>query len=132
MSSHIYVAAPYGARDDAEKLANLLWEYGFVITSRWHSGPIAAAQRTREVNRRIAAQNWHDVNGADILVGLARSEGRGTLVEIGAAIALEIPIILVGNPDDVTLMVDHDSVLWVKSFEEVILALTDNDDDDSN
>lgn len=124
MTKHIYIAGPYGRRDEAEALANELWENDFVVTSRWHSGPPLSMERTPASDRRICMQNWWDLSGVDAVVALVYPECRGTLVEIGAAIADPYTaVFLVGDPAvSPTLMIEEESVSWV-SRGAIVVAL---------
>ncbi len=112
----IYIAGPYARRDEAEALADELWSNGcFVVTSRWHGGP-AAVDRARTIfsDRKIAMQNWHDIEAADLMVAFVDDTCRGTLVEIGAAIGHpDMYLVLIGKRGDgPTLMIEHDCAHW--------------------
>lgn len=121
MTKHIYVAGPLGRRDEAEVLANELWAKGFVITSRWHSGPLPSEPPP---DRKIAMQNWNDLLSSDILVANIFPECHGTLYEIGGGIASEsIDVFVVGDRGHpYHSMGEHDCVSFY-SRKEIVEAL---------
>lgn len=122
MTKHIYVAGPYGRRDEAEALAKELWAKGFVITSRWHHGPPGDPPP----DRQIAMQNWGDLQNAEIVVALIYPECHGTLFEIGGGImSPDHDVFIVGERGHpYHSMGEHDSVTF-RSREAIVNTLCD-------
>lgn len=90
----IYIAAPYPIRDHAIDVMHDLESQGHVITSRWLKAP-------DELTDEHARKDLDDVREADMLLALNPPgwEDKGTggrHVELGYAIALSIPVMLVG------------------------------------
>ncbi len=138
--THVYLAGPYGAREKIREFAEEVWEAGFVVTSRWHDLPKNdPSKRDRKTDQRISAQNWHDMGNSDVVIAVADTAGRGTLVEIGGAIASGKVVLIAGNPNDVTLMVDlPGSTFFAADLAEALEMLAaqeradDGDDDDDD
>lgn len=114
-----YLAAPYAARDIVREYADELRSIGYTITSSWldekheiNSGTTGAA--TSLDDAQVAAhahQDLIDIHKADVVVlftaaafahldgGTSTSGGRH--VETGYAIALDLPVLVVGEPENV-------------------------------
>jgi nucleoside 2-deoxyribosyltransferase len=97
MPKRYYVATRKDRTADAEALANALQAHGWERTLDWSDRTNVGPERYPET----AADEIQAVREADVLVVLLPG-GYGTHVEIGAALALETPVIL-HAPDRKTL-----------------------------
>lgn len=111
----VYIASSKRMWSEAEELAYHLRERGFVVTSRWHeTAPHPNEGKLHRTERQsIAIVNAGDLRSAHAVVYLADSEARGALVEVGMILGLGRCLVIVGHPDDVSLMVDQPRVGWV-------------------
>jgi len=122
----VYVATRLHLAPDARVCAAALIAAGHVVTSTWHLHDRDAAYETalaRDARRDIAARNVADVGRADALVLLAAPGMQGSLVEVGIAIGSGRPFVVVGRPEDVTLMVDVAPVAFVPSVDAAVAAI---------
>jgi hypothetical protein len=95
MPTRVYIAAPYPCIEDANDLASRFVDDGIVVTSRWLRGD-------GDLSPTWARRDLGDVAAADVLVALNPPEWheRGTggrHVELGFALAMWKPIVLVGE-----------------------------------
>jgi hypothetical protein len=100
----IYVASR--SQTAGRKIGDLVRSAGHVIVARWLDEPGyegLPADETRR--RRVAVENLTDVRSADLLILRAEPDGSfvpgGKHVESGAALALGIPVIVLGPPENV-------------------------------
>ena len=99
MNLRVYIAAPYPTRADVKNIALDLRRTGIAITSRWIFEDDA-------LDDKAARRDLTDVARCDVLIAYNPSgwENTGTggrHVELGYAIALMKPIILVGARSNV-------------------------------
>jgi nucleoside 2-deoxyribosyltransferase len=91
----VYITAPYPLIATARLLADALRREAIVVTSRWLDG------EEGETSAESAAKDLADVAAADVLVAInppawANRGTGGRHVELGYAIALFKPILLLG------------------------------------
>jgi nucleoside 2-deoxyribosyltransferase len=97
--TRVYLAAPYPCLDDALIVAMAFKSRGIGITSRW-------LYESAELNGLWARNDLADVARADVVVILNPPEWRelgtgGRHVELGFAIALWKPIVLIGAASNI-------------------------------
>mgnify|MGYP003394985678 CR=1 FL=1 len=94
----IYLAAPWTHRQYAHTVAQDFRVQGFVIVSRWHDvwGNQDASAVTPTILQTEALADVADLFSAEALVVLNREKSEGKAVEQGIALALRIPVIIVG------------------------------------
>lgn len=119
-----YLAAPYGAREQVAEHARELVHLGIDVTASWldekheiNAGTTGAATALDpEEVARHAATDLDDIARCDVLVLFtARSLGfdpaevasGGRHVETGYALAKNIPVIVIGEPENVFHRLDH-------------------------
>ena len=90
----VYIAAPYELRDHAISVMHHLEALGHEVTSSWLKG-------VDQNDDATARKDLADVRSADLLLLINPAEyaGKGTggrHVEVGYALALEIPVVIVG------------------------------------
>lgn len=99
---------------------------GHVVTHDWtvcdDSGLAGAA--LAEYHARCAFEDLEGVRRADAVVVLPHPDGKGLYCELGAALALGKPIIVVGDALDChTIFLRHPLCRWVATDEEIVPVL---------
>lgn len=108
----VYLAAPYAARDKVRKYADELTRIGFKVTSTWLAEEHEINDGTTGADQvsAYAVQDFDDIRYSDLIVvfsawslGLdsAATTSGGRHVETGFALALDKPVIVVGEPENV-------------------------------
>jgi nucleoside 2-deoxyribosyltransferase len=110
----VYLAAPYAVRDTVRDLAAELARIGFTITSSWldekhditPGTEKAATDLTDAQVSAHARQDMNDIDVSDLLVlftakACGAEGGGGRHIETGYALARGIPVIVVGDPENV-------------------------------
>ena len=138
----VYLAAPYAARDALRKCADDLTRLGHHCTSSWlketseiGAGTVgvaaditdeqaAAHVRTdlRDVRSSQAIVMWTWAAAEPIVVTGGGNSG-GRHVEVGAAMAQGIPVVVIGEPENIFHR--GDGVVCVADWHEACLALAD-------
>lgn len=101
---NVYLAARYERREELAAYALDLPPLGHVVTSRWLDGSHGESYRaiTDSQRRAAAVEDLADISQSDLFVAFTGSGGRGGRhVETGVAIALSLPVWLVGEPENV-------------------------------
>jgi nucleoside 2-deoxyribosyltransferase len=112
MSVHIYIAARFSRRPEANALANKLKALGHTIVSRWvkpdsdHVAPTGLSkQAADDERRRFAQEDFDDLCACDMIVSLQeepRNNSRGGRhVEFGMALALGKKVVCIGPRETV-------------------------------
>lgn len=100
MTPRVYIAAPFPLRDYAVAMMHdLERRFGFEVTSRWLKAP-------DELADEHARKDLADIAAADVLLAINPSDwiDKGTggrHVELGYALALGIPIVLLGSRSNI-------------------------------
>lgn len=128
MKERVYLAGRFSRRDEFKRLADAITAAGHEVTSRWlysndhhlkldrgHLSAVAAAARDLE-----------DVRAATVCIAFteepAGPQGRGGRhVELGAALALGMRVIVVGDPEHIFHLLP--GVLQVGSDDDALAAL---------
>jgi nucleoside 2-deoxyribosyltransferase len=106
----LYLAAAYGRKNEIRKYAQQATDEGLYVTSRWleepHDPNTKMSEVTDEFLESVAVQDFDDIDAADVLVFWAEDQDKqpprgGRHVEMGIAIGRNIPIIVIGNPENV-------------------------------
>jgi len=138
MTLSVYIAAPYAARELVADRITQLTRIGFTVRCRWADGThdVGPEGAALEVDRGLrgawAADDLEDIDNADVFVVLAAGEAlalsdlhRGTSggrhVEMGYALARELPVVFVGEPENVFHALH--AVTVVPSWEEAVIEL---------
>lgn len=128
--SAVYVAGPYAARHRLNGFAVHLRDLGVEVTASWlqetHDitpGTINAATDLTDADvSRHAATDLHDISRADLLVLItAEVSGLdpttvfsgGRHVETGYALAVDVPVLVVGEPENVFHRLGPGLGVWV-------------------
>lgn len=113
----IYVAAPYGKKEQAQIAANELAQNGHFITSRWH----------KDSGDKPPAEECYidllDIECSDCVLALFGKEGRGKWIECGYALAKGKHVILVDEENtlaEVTIFQHHLNWTTVQDLDEAI------------
>jgi hypothetical protein len=127
IARRIYVAARMADKGKAAALAAALRLQGHRVCSGWHDWPdvedVAAAEGCRATRQLISARCHADLREAGCIVALAHPDCRGTLVELATAYHLGQEVLVIGDPCDLTLMLDLPEVRWVPSTSAALAVL---------
>lgn len=139
----VYLAAPYAARAQIKRYASEVTRIGYKVTSRWldethevSEGTIGAAGDLDDTTAAgHASDDLFDISRADLFVlftaaqsglnggpGAAGTSG-GRHVETGYAIARDIPIIVVGEPENIFHRLGS-AAMCVPNWHEAVLELS--------
>ena len=97
----IYVAGPWAHRHKAKDAAQTLREAGHKIVSRWHDIWADADTTDPLMLEQEAAMDLQDVDASDVVVVLNIEKSEGKALEQGFALALGIPVVVVGARSNV-------------------------------
>lgn len=120
----IYIAGPIGSIAYAKSIAADLTERGHKITSSWHAGELLAptdAGLSERQRREISEKALEEITCSDAMLLIAHKDGRGSLVEAGFALGLDLYVVALGNRMDVTVMLN--CVTWVGFKEDAFAEL---------
>jgi len=115
----VYIATKWEAREEAIHLAAIVSQLGCVVMCRWW----LETQNT-------ATQAVLDLEGvilADVLIILAKRDFpyKGVYAELGAALATDTPVWIVGNSLDSCIFTKHPLVVKFNSVDEMLIDLKD-------
>lgn len=119
----IYTAAPWKFRVEAKQVAQQFRDAGHQIISRWHdewadrpSANVPLAELRGEAEKDV-----EDVRHAEVVVVLNWEQSEGKAVEQGIALALNIPVLVIGAASNVFHYLP--AVRCVDSFAAALRAL---------
>jgi nucleoside 2-deoxyribosyltransferase len=118
----IYVAGPWKHRDDVSAIAAQFEAAGFAISHRWWDFDGNDADST--YLRECAVKDVLGVMGSDVLVVVNAEMSEGKAVETGIAIALDKPIVIIGERSNifhhlnVYLTSTPEEVKWICSYDD--------------
>lgn len=131
----IYVASKFGNKEEVRRVQALLRAAGHEVTYDWtgDAAPeIAGACNEfmipidEDIARELARRDERGVAGADALIFIATKEGgRGCYTEMGIAIALRIPVIVLGPHVNSIFMYASNVVRFDGSAEDLVAQLAD-------
>lgn len=93
----IYLAGPWTHRFQANGVAKQIRAAGHIVTSRWHDLWLESDSDDPTVLETEAQNDLLDLDHSDQLIVLNIEKSEGKAVEQGYALALGIPIIIVGD-----------------------------------
>lgn len=123
----VALSAKFSRRDEMQVVARWLQSLGYVITSRWLEAQADDSDLTAAEASAAAVMDVEDVLEADVLVAfaerpLSRDDVRGGRhVELGVALAVGKPVVLVGRPEHV--FHSHPGVVRVDCKTDMARAL---------
>lgn len=103
----VYLAAQFPRREEMAGIKSELESAGFVVTSCWIEAPGAEVRSAEpEELARCAAMDLEDLRSADVLIAFSEEHDSGYYtggrhVELGYALALQIPVLLIGPIENV-------------------------------
>ena len=105
----IYVAAKYCDRDAVRVVYDDLRKNGHEITCDWTDHNIYTEDAPLEKKSSFAADDIDGVRNADAVIALFIEERhqRGALIEIGAALGLGKPVMIVGDHEASSTLLQH-------------------------
>lgn len=115
----VYIAAPYPWRDSAIHVMRQLVDVGVQVTSTW----LVVQEEMADASARV---DLADVARADVLIainppGWEEQGTGGRHVELGYALALKRPVVLVGQPSNVFHYLDD--IVRVPSCGDLVATL---------
>lgn len=131
-TQRIYLAARYSRWHELTDYAQQLRAYGYVITSRWLEGRSSLSseglseEAPLEQRASFALQDWEDLMSADVCVSFTESPRSsntrgGRHVEMGAALAAQKRVIVVGHRENVFHCLPQ--VEFYRTWQECFQAL---------
>ena len=107
-NTRIYIAARFGRRQEAERLANYLRFHGFTVVSRWHSEEAVRTWGTNDADPEISIRCLSDIRRCDAFVALSEAPDcavagaarGGRHCEFGIALALGKRLFVVGTAEN--------------------------------
>lgn len=105
MMNRIYLAGPYGRRDELSHYADRLEHFGYTITSTWlRSGEWEAREQVTRASSAVT--DYYDLLLSDTLVCFTEPEGSGCSrggrhVEFGVALAYGKKVVVVGPRENI-------------------------------
>lgn len=121
MKVKVYVAAKFEDAPMAKETMNLLEKEGFEITHDWTKEFFEKPEVTDELLSKCAVADADGVIGAHVLVIYPHPQGKGQYTELGITIALNRPVIAIGDASNVFLR--HPLVMRVDTTAEALKIL---------
>lgn len=98
----LYIAAKYSRKQECRILAHALVARGVGTTSRWHDLEVNESEQDSVQLQGYAERDLADIRAADGLVMLNHDEESvGRHIELGYALGLGKPVMVVGNTESV-------------------------------
>lgn len=118
----IYIAAKFENREPVQVLRDHLRKLGHTVTYDW---TVAENQYTADYfgnpdQKLVALFDLRGATSCDVMVIYPHIKGRGQYVEMGAALALGKPVLLMPHEPMVCVFFDHPCVFKVTAEEDVI------------
>ena len=115
----VYIAAPWVQKEAAIAAANKFRAAGFGIVSKWFE-PREGDMHDPATFRLQADNDLEELSAADILVVLNLGKSEGKAVEQGYALAIGLPIIVVGDLSITNIFQYLDGFKSVSTVEEAV------------
>jgi nucleoside 2-deoxyribosyltransferase len=120
----VYVAAKFEEKELAKSMMDAVEEAGFTITHDWtaEAEPDAMPEdEAREYLIDCARKDMSGVCRADVLIVAPHIRGKGLFVEMGMALALGIPIIVINSlPASWCIFQEMPQVIHVQNIENAM------------
>lgn len=116
----VYLAAPWVDRENMDARAEMFEKAGFEISHKWWKTEDNNDTATDEKMRRHAYLDYAGVKSADAVVVFNTGKSEGKAVELGLALGLRRPIVMVGTRGEHSKNVFHymDECHWVETIEQ--------------
>ena len=129
---NIYLASTYSNHPEMREWKETLAKAGYTVTSRWITGEDEPFEGTKnpEMNHTFATHDLEDLENSDIAIFDCRPETHGKgqggrHVEFGFALCEEMPVIIIGEPENVFHYLNR--VIVVKDLEEAITIIDEDE-----
>ena len=120
----VFVSGKIGTEQHPERLMRQLEAAGHTITFDWTTiDHLRPYEKNGPASAKAATLELAGVAAADVLIVLSHERGAGMFVELGAALALGKPVVLVERPPSRTMFSFHPLVRRVSSVNEVLPEL---------
>lgn len=120
----IFVSGKIGTQLDPKPFMRELEALGHTITFDWTTiDHLRPYEDNAQASARAAELEIDGVKAADVLVLVSHERGVGMFVELGAALALDKPVIVLAEPPARTMFFFHPLVQWVGTKDAVIASL---------
>lgn len=105
---NVYVAGDFGNATQVQQVYSVLRERGHVVTYPWADTPSDGRDKDEDWCRRVAEEEIEGVAESELLIVVGPG-GRGTHCELGAALAMYMPVLLcsVGRGPEYHLFYQH-------------------------
>jgi|ERR1035441_6869975 nucleoside 2-deoxyribosyltransferase len=133
----VYTAAAYGRKLEIRECAKQAERCGIKVGAEWLKESAAPdsklAESTPEQLAIYAQQDWWDIGACDIFVFWAEDQYNqpprgGRLTELGIAMALGKPIVVIGEPENVFFYLPGIDIEFFHTWESVLVYLTQQDE----
>lgn len=120
--SRVYLAAPWIDRAKMDERAKAFEDAGFEISHKWWETEDDNATATEEKMRKHAYLDYAGVKSADAVVVFNTAKSEGKAVELGIALGLRRPVVMVGTQGEHSKNVFHymDECKWVETLPQAI------------
>lgn len=118
----IYVASAYSNREAVRLMMGLLRSEGHNISHDWtHEKATPMFMERQEVRNEVGFKDYQGVLECDVLVVLAHPDARDTRFEMGLAVGLQKPVVVVSPDSWSTVFLD--ARLGVETVEAMVDVL---------
>lgn len=124
----LYIAAPWIDREKMEDITKLFENKGHTITHKWwiqEGGPAYEGAGRESELRSYALKDFEGVANSDVVVVMNTSKSEGKATEQGIALALNKPIIIVGERGKESKNVFHylENYTWIPTIDQALIEL---------
>lgn len=121
-----YVAAKWQDRPIVHQVYQILKSFGHEITLDWtdHELPNESQMKQSQINNFLSMWAEKDIIGVqncDLLIALFMEprHQRGAMVEVGAALGLGKPILIIGHAEDSSTLLRHPLCMHLDDLEDL-------------
>ena len=116
----VFVSGKLGEEAKVRRFNAQLLGRGHELSLDWTELPhLRPYARNRTLANEVATREAQSVASSDVLILLADRDGKGMYVELGIALGLGIPVIVLTDDDESTMFYQHSLVTVAATIEEV-------------
>lgn len=123
---NVYVASSTKNIPTVRRIQHTALAYGHRITSDWTKAVERYGENPgvdtldKAIAKECALEDARGVRGADLVIVLCHPDMRGTWIEIGMALAWQIPVWLVGEPERDSVFFQIDEIITPMNIYEAV------------